>query len=90
MQKRLILQCFISIQYFAKILPNVQGLRNSWFFASPHPKVAMVIIRAQSSVILKKGRVAAFKWLFNVLNNNIRFYVFDILTQDLLKEIDSV
>jgi len=34
--------------------------------------------------------VAALKWLFNVLNNNILVSFFDILTQDMLKETDRV
>ena len=38
----------------------------------------------------EKGRVAALKGLFNVLNNNIIFYFLDILTQNILKEIDRV
>jgi len=39
----------------------------------------------------EKGGVAAFKGLFNVLNNNIMFYFFlDILTQNILNEIDRV
>jgi len=38
----------------------------------------------------EKGRVVVFKGLFDVLNNNSRFYFLDILTQDILKEIDRV
>jgi len=38
----------------------------------------------------ENGRVAALKGLFNVLNNNKLFLFFDILTQNMLKEIDSV
>jgi len=38
----------------------------------------------------EKGRVAVFEGLFNALNNNIRFCFLDILTQDILKEINRV
>jgi len=38
----------------------------------------------------ENGRVAALKGLFNVLNNNKLVLFFDILTQNMLKEIDSV
>ena len=38
----------------------------------------------------ENGRVAALKGLFNVLNNNELVLFFDILTQNMLKEIDSV
>ena len=46
----------------------------------------MVIISLQSGVYFEKGKVASFKWLINVLNNDIRFYFLDILTQDILKK----
>ena len=36
-----------------KYCPMYLGLRNLWLFASLHSIVAMVIIRAQSGVILK-------------------------------------
>ena len=49
----------------------------------------MVIIRKQSGVILKRAG-AAFKGLFNVLNNNKSVLFLDILTQDKLKEIVRV
>jgi len=38
----------------------------------------------------EKCMVAAFKGLFNILNNNIRFYIFNFVTQDILKEIDRL
>jgi len=38
----------------------------------------------------ENGGVAALKGLFNVLNNNKLFLFFDILTQNMLKEIDIV
>ena len=38
----------------------------------------------------ENGRVAALKGLFNVLNNNKLVLFFDILTQNMLKEIDIV
>ena len=46
----------------------------------------MVIIRVQSGVILKKGRVTAF----NVRNSNKYNYFLNILTNNMLIEIDSV
>jgi len=55
-----------------------------------HSKVAMVIICMQPGVILKKGRVVAFKRLFNVLNKNKYDFCLCILTQDMLKEIEKV
>ena len=47
----------------------------------------MVTIHAQSGVILEG---AGLQGLFNGLNNNIRFYVLDIFTQNMLQEIDRV
>ena len=38
----------------------------------------------------ENGRVAALKGLFNVLNNYKLVLFFDILTQNMLKEIDNV
>jgi len=50
----------------------------------------MVIIREQSGVLLKKAGLLPLKGLFYVLNNNIKFYFLDFLSQDILKEIDRV
>ena len=38
----------------------------------------------------ENGRVAALKWLFNGLNKNKLVLFFDILTQNMLKEINNV
>jgi len=55
----------------------------------------MVIVREQSwtvreQVLFSKGRVAAFKGVFNVLNNNILVLFLDIIKQDKLKELVRV
>jgi len=42
------------------------------------------------SCYFENGRVAALKGLFNVLNKNKLVLFFDILTQNMLKEIDNV